>query len=151
MLIKCPECNKDISSEAEKCIYCGYPLNKKSTDKNISKINGTNFDLSEELFEAVSTETPVVLIKKLKERYSLDFDGAHQLYKIMRETKQVPPAFNSGNEAVVQQNVPKCPTCSSTDITRISTTAKVTNAVMFGLLGNKRKKTFHCNSCKYEW
>lgn len=47
--------------------------------------------------------------------------------------------------------IPKCPTCSSTNITRISTTAKVINAGMFGLLGNKRKKTFHCNNCKYEW
>ncbi len=36
-------------------------------------------------------------------------------------------------------------------LTRISTTAKVINAGMFGLLGNKRKKTFRCNYCKYEW
>lgn len=46
---------------------------------------------------------------------------------------------------------PKCPTCSSTNITRISATSRVINAGMFGLLGNKRKKTFHCNNCKYEW
>lgn len=48
-------------------------------------------------------------------------------------------------------NTIKCPTCSSTDVKRISTTAKVTNVALFGLLGNKRKKTFHCNNCKYEW
>ena len=29
-LIKCPECRKDISSEANVCIHCGYPLQKKS-------------------------------------------------------------------------------------------------------------------------
>lgn len=51
----------------------------------------------------------------------------------------------------IQQNVPKCPTCSSTNITRISTASKVINAGVFGLLGNKRKKTFHCNNCRYEW
>lgn len=48
-------------------------------------------------------------------------------------------------------NIPHCPTCNSTNIKRISTTAKVTNIAMFGLLGNKRKKTYHCNNCKYEW
>lgn len=48
-------------------------------------------------------------------------------------------------------NTPHCPTCNSTDIKRISATAKVTNVAMFGLFGNKRKKTFHCNNCKYEW
>lgn len=45
----------------------------------------------------------------------------------------------------------KCPTCSSTNISRISTTAKVANIAMFGLLGQKRKHQFKCNNCKYEW
>jgi ribosomal protein L7/L12 len=27
-LIKCPECNKDISDKAEVCIHCGYPIQK---------------------------------------------------------------------------------------------------------------------------
>lgn len=48
-------------------------------------------------------------------------------------------------------NIPKCPTCNSTNLKRISATAKVANIAMFGLLGNKRKKTFHCNNCGYEW
>ena len=25
-LIKCPECGKDVSSEAASCPYCGYPI-----------------------------------------------------------------------------------------------------------------------------
>jgi len=50
-----------------------------------------------------------------------------------------------------QQNIPHCPTCNSTNLKKISTTSKAINAVAFGLLGNKRKKTFHCNSCGYEW
>ncbi len=27
-LIKCPECGKDVSNLAEKCIHCGYPLQR---------------------------------------------------------------------------------------------------------------------------
>lgn len=44
-LIKCPECGKEISSKAKKCVHCGYPfkkmLNKKGqfyVPKNIYKI-----------------------------------------------------------------------------------------------------------------
>ena len=48
-------------------------------------------------------------------------------------------------------NTPHCPTCGSTDIKKITTTAKATNTIMFGLLGTKRHKIFHCNNCKYEW
>lgn len=31
MLIKCPECQKEISSEADFCPFCGYPIAKKTT------------------------------------------------------------------------------------------------------------------------
>ena len=27
-LIKCPECGKDISNTSEKCIHCGFPIEK---------------------------------------------------------------------------------------------------------------------------
>ena len=27
-LIKCPECGRDVSNKAEKCIHCGYPLHQ---------------------------------------------------------------------------------------------------------------------------
>lgn len=48
-------------------------------------------------------------------------------------------------------NIPKCPTCSSTNLKKISTTSKAINTIAFGLLGTKRNKTFHCNQCGYEW
>lgn len=50
-----------------------------------------------------------------------------------------------------ESNVPKCPTCQSTNIKKISTTSKVTSVAMFGLLSQKVKKTYHCNMCGYEW
>lgn len=36
-LIKCPECQKEISDKAKQCIYCGYPLDDILDDKT----NGT--------------------------------------------------------------------------------------------------------------
>lgn len=48
-LIKCPECNKEVSDKAEVCIHCGYPLNKVLPDveKNICVYNGKGYDLTE--------------------------------------------------------------------------------------------------------
>lgn len=38
MLINCPECNKEVSSEADKCIHCGYPIAKYlKTESKIEK------------------------------------------------------------------------------------------------------------------
>lgn len=48
-------------------------------------------------------------------------------------------------------NKPKCPTCNSTNLKKISATSKVVNTAVFGLFGTKRHKTFHCNNCGYEW
>ena len=33
-LIKCPECKKEISDQAEKCIYCGYPIKASNASSN---------------------------------------------------------------------------------------------------------------------
>ena len=50
-----------------------------------------------------------------------------------------------------ESSKPHCPTCSSTDLKKISTTSKVMNTAMWGIFGTKRHKTYHCNSCGYEW
>lgn len=52
-----------------------------------------------------------------------------------------------------QNSIPKCPTCGSTNIRRITTFEKVGNVVAFGILGNKRKYQFEClnKNCKYCW
>lgn len=52
---------------------------------------------------------------------------------------------------IKQSNTPKCPTCSSTNIKKVSGTSKAVSVAMFGLLSQKVKKTFHCNNCGYEW
>lgn len=39
MLINCPECGKEISDKALKCIHCGYPIKENvntHTTKNLS-------------------------------------------------------------------------------------------------------------------
>lgn len=59
------------------------------------------------------------------------------------------------NENYIQeipiQNIPKCPTCQSTNIKRVSGTSKAVSVAMWGLLSQKVKKQFHCNNCGYEW
>lgn len=45
----------------------------------------------------------------------------------------------------------KCPTCGSTQVKRISTTAKVVGATMFGLFSKTARSQFECLDCKYKW
>lgn len=38
-LIRCPECGNEVSTEAETCPHCGYPIKKGSANKNNYKSN----------------------------------------------------------------------------------------------------------------
>ena len=56
-LIKCPECGKEISDNAESCPHCGYPINKKEDSKQ----------------EEVQKSTEQKEKKPLKKRYLVIF------------------------------------------------------------------------------
>lgn len=49
------------------------------------------------------------------------------------------------------QNVPKCPTCQSTNIKKISEMSKIGSVAMWGIFSRKVHKQWHCNNCGSEW
>lgn len=67
----------------------------------------------------------------------------------LREIQSPAPFSKKSNS--YSQTIPKCPTCSSTNLKKITTSSKVMNTVLWGIFGTKRHKTFHCNDCGYEW
>lgn len=48
-------------------------------------------------------------------------------------------------------NRPKCPTCGSTKLSKVSTISKAGSVALWGLFSQKVKKTWHCSNCGYEW
>lgn len=50
-----------------------------------------------------------------------------------------------------QKNVPKCPTCGSTNISNIGTIERGVSVGMVGLASSKIGKTKKCKSCGYSW
>lgn len=46
---------------------------------------------------------------------------------------------------------PKCPTCGSTNIRKISTGERMVSVGMLGLFSKKINKSFKCNACGYTW
>lgn len=49
------------------------------------------------------------------------------------------------------ESLPKCPTCSSTNIEKISSFDKAAGAVMFGLFSKTARSQFRCRNCGYKW
>lgn len=53
--------------------------------------------------------------------------------------------------APIPQNIPKCPTCGSTNVERISTAQKAFGFALVGLFSSNLGKTMHCKNCGYKW
>lgn len=60
----------------------------------------------------------------------------------------IQPANNSNQYSKPK---PKCPTCGSENIEKISIASKAAGGVAFGLYSSNVRKTFHCKDCGYKW
>lgn len=47
--------------------------------------------------------------------------------------------------------IPKCPTCQSPNIKKISNLSKAGSVAMWGIFSQKVRKQWHCNNCGSEW
>lgn len=56
-------------------------------------------------------------------------------------------------KAVLEENIriPKCPTCGSTNISKIGTINRMISTGLFGLASSKIGKTHKCNNCGTTW
>lgn len=145
----CPKCGAydyiceytEDNSIRISCEYCHtFYLQTKYDANEFEYINLQEFEKGNEDFEAD-------IAKQYghgefdQEAYNRRKEMIAQRVKEREMKKTQPQSYNQ----------PKCPTCGSTNIKKITATQKASNAVLFGLFGNKRKKQFHCNNCGYEW
>ena len=50
-----------------------------------------------------------------------------------------------------EDNIPKCPTCGSSNIEKISLGKKAVGGALFGLFSSDIRKTMHCKNCGAKW
>lgn len=67
--------------------------------------------------------------------------------------KNLTPTSGEKPEYTSTYSAPRCPTCGSIKIKRITSAERGANAIVFGFLGNKRRYQFQClnPNCKYLW
>lgn len=161
MLIQCPECGKQISDKADSCPNCGCPVNKMNYD-NYCSINDVKYDLTDAinvLSKVDNKDTDVhplfVIEEMIRNKTSLERESAKKLALIILKTNKIPPDFNGKIDTYkttqAQLNIPKCPTCGSTNIEEIGGLERVASVVVWGLSSKKINKTFKCKNCGYTW
>lgn len=48
-------------------------------------------------------------------------------------------------------NIPKCPTCGSLNVERISMGSKIVGGAMFGVFSSSIRNSYKCKNCNYKW
>ena len=144
----CPKCKQNFSDSFDECVYCNTPL-----------VNGLI-----EIEDTSTTETHAMSDSEILEKYkdyreNIENQIGHELsdaeflngLKEAHRDSLVLKAEKHNNTLTTGKNIPKCPTCQSTDIKKVSTASKAGSVFMWGLLSQKVKKQWHCNNCDYEW
>ena len=134
----CPKCG-DItcSQKGENCDYCNEPYVTTAykwdlnDDRDMYKIILEEYVKTNPLFDEDLYNKRIALEKKQEEISS---------YRLRMEKKQAHRA-----------NVPKCPTCGSTNVEKISTAQKAFGFALVGLFSSNLGKTMHCRNCGYKW
>ena len=89
----------------------------------------------------------IFALDKLKAEDPIEFQiKMQQLIKINKERIADEKVLKAS-----QSNIPKCPTCGSTNIKKISGTKRFVSTGIFGLASSNVGKTMQCENCGYKW
>ena len=59
--------------------------------------------------------------------------------------------FETQPQTKSHPNTPKCPTCNSTNIKKISSLSRAAHGYAFGLFSKTARSQFECKNCGYKW
>lgn len=154
MLINCPECNKEISDKAEICPNCGYKLPKPEPlfqGEYCPKCLDCGIKTTIELCPYCHAKCKNSIIGTLDEVNA--FVNNHPELKNAPEFSYA--AYNKRIHYVPTEyatsNVPKCPTCGSTNIEKISFGKKAVGGALFGFFSSDARNSMCCRDCGYKW
>ena len=134
----CPKCG-DItcSQKGEKCNFCNepYAITAYEWDLNDDR------DIYKIILEEYVKPNPLFDEELYNKRIALEKSQQQATLDMMRMEKQ----------QAQKANIPKCPTCGSTNVEKISTAQKAFGFALVGLFSSNLGKTMHCKNCGYKW
>lgn len=129
------------------CPYCGcqvhqYFVNCQNCHNKITPIRSNYerdyyFNKSNELF-GDDSHWEEILLKEIK--CNPLFNEKIKAHKKFANTSLEPNVCT-----------PKCPTCKSTNIKKLSTANRAAHGYAFGLFSKTARSQFYCNNCGYKW
>lgn len=140
----------------EKCQIHYFP-NFEDTKESYTICSNCNSELTDTgiSYEEYKTLPKTKRCKQCKRKYPKFFIKCpkckSQLIKLSTENKNDNKQMKSIISQNFQQNTPKCPTCGSTNVNKISTAKKAAGFLAVGVFSSNLGKTMECKNCGYKW
>ena len=142
MLYYCDKCGNLGDEFDTSCFCCGNSPLKPIPREYIDNFRWRDGDGKEAFIEEVVKKSPN-LDKTLFE---------HRDEIIQRKNDEMKASIDAGRAILEEKSrVPKCPTCGSLNVEKISAGKKIFGGAMFGLFSSDVRNTMHCKNCGYKW
>lgn len=141
----CPKCAhiyRSIGAAILKCRYCNTDLVQTDIEKG---------DWMHYVHNISDDEIESKKIELAKQYGANQFNEEAYKERLKKRDEELAVFINSSPVKSVQQNIPKCPTCGSTNIQKIGTAERVTSVLGLGLFSKKINKTYKCKNCGLTW
>lgn len=133
------------------CENCGT-ISEFSEGKCKNCNNSKIIDLgktTEEWFKLNSNQKESI-IKNVLSLSDETYDLIQEAWRNNKKSIQ-PTARPISSRPSQQTNIPKCPTCGSTNVKRITTANRAVSVLTLGILSGKIGKNYECLDCKAKW
>lgn len=131
----CPKCNGKYFDDDEYCSEC-----------NIQLIDNNEYN---EILAELQMMTPK---DRNKHQYENRYRIAYKYNYCYGNSGGISSISTPASSAVDKEtNEPKCPTCGSTNVHKISTGKKALGFVTVGIFSSNFGKTMECKQCGYKW
>lgn len=143
-LIKCSECGKEVSDKAASCPNCGYvvPTRNRNT---ISERTETSPDIQKVYVKQCPS------CQRYCRQVGIYYCPTCNVRLVNKEEDINSNYLHEQKIKDIKKNIPKCPTCQSANIKKISNISKAGSVALWGIFSQKVKKQWHCNDCGSEW
>lgn len=157
----CPKCGSKglVPIEADKNCFCG----------------GTEivFNVTKDEYVKMSDNEIDQMIKEMDIHPLISEDDAYLIYNVTHSTEIIDAMIELKQKDIIEyglklsqfrtqleqqkssktqnDNRPKCPTCGSTNIEKISVTKKAFGGAMFGIFSSDVRNSMHCKNCGVKW
>ncbi len=147
MLCYCKKCGRIVQEEynnsEQKCDYCNNSLEYIPQQFLIGKRGiAINDELKDQFINDYIKSSPEF------DQYLFEHREEDMFNKRMADRAKLAHGASILEE---QSRVPKCPTCGSTNVQKISGTKRWLTTGLFGLASSDVGKTMCCKNCGYKW